>query len=156
MSLRPCPWPISDLLLHRPPMLLLDEALGYDDDEAVTRAVIRPDHLFADARGVPAHVGIELMAQSCAVFVGAHARASGAGVRLGFLLGTRRYEADEDGFRIGDDLRITARVLFRDAEMGMFDCRIERDGRRIAAAQLTVFQPHDVQTVLTKMTGSHG
>jgi predicted hotdog family 3-hydroxylacyl-ACP dehydratase len=156
MSLRACPWPITRLLLHRPPMLLLDEVIGYDDEEAVTRAVIRPDHLFAGPHSVPAHVGIELMAQSCAVFVGAHARAKGLAVRLGFLLGTRRYEADEDGFPIGDVLRITARVVFREDEMGVFDCHIERDGTRIATAQLTVFQPNDVQTVLTKMTASHG
>lgn len=156
MTLRPCPWPITQLLLHRPPMLLLDEALGYSAEEAVTRAVIRRDHPFAEAWGVPAHVGIELMAQSCAVFVGAHAQASGEAVKLGFLLGTRRYEAYEEGFGFGDDLRITARVVFREDEMGVFDCHIERDGARIAAAQLTVYQPTDVQGVLAKMNGAHG
>lgn len=156
MTLRPCPWPITQLLLHRPPMLLLDEAVGYSDEEVVTRAVIGPDHPFAEPEGVPAHVGIELMAQSCGVFVGAHARASGEAVKLGFLLGTRRYESYEGGFRIGDDLRITARVVFREGEMGVFDCHIERDGTRIAAAQLTVYQPTDVQNILAKMNGSHG
>jgi predicted hotdog family 3-hydroxylacyl-ACP dehydratase len=156
MSLRPCPWPITQLLLHRPPMLLLDEALGYNDQEAVARAVIRRDHPFAESWGVPAHVGIELMAQSCGVFVGAHAQASGQALKLGFLLSTRRYEAYEDGFRTGDDLRITARVVFREGEMGVFDCHIERDGIRLAAAQLTVFQPNDVQSVLARMSGAHG
>lgn len=155
MTLQPCPWPVAALLLHRPPMLLLDEVVGYSDEEAQTRVVIRPDHPFARSGGVPAHVGIELMAQSCGAFVGIHAQSRGEPVKLGFLLGTRRYETSDTDFRFGDDLTITVRVIFREGEMGVFDCQIARDGARIAAAQLTVFQPDDAAIVLTNRNGSY-
>lgn len=155
MTLQSCPWPVAALLLHRPPMLLLDEVVGYSDEEAVTRVVIRPDHPFARSGGVPAHVGIELMAQSCGVFVGAHGQSRDEPVKFGFLLGTRRYETSDTIFRFGDELTVTVRVVFREGEMGVFDCHIARDGARVATAQLTVFQPNDTATVLANRNGSH-
>lgn len=141
MSLRPCPAPVAQLLPHRPPMVLLDEAVGYDEACAVAVAVIGPDHPFLQPEGVPTHLGIELMAQACGVYVGAHAQADGRPVRLGYLLGTRDFRAHNDWFRPGDRLEVTAAVVFRDDGMGVFDCRIARDGAVVAEAQLTVYQP---------------
>lgn len=135
------PWPIETLLPHAAPMLLLDEALRYDSDSVATAATMRPDHLFAGAEGVPAHLGIELMAQTCGVWAGAHARASGEAVRVGFLLGTRRYKATRPWFHFGERLEITARVVFRDQGMGVFDCRILSGDDVLAEAQLSVYQP---------------
>lgn len=147
-ALAPCPWPIGRLLPHAPPMLLLDAALGYDDDAASASATIRDGDPFVTARGMPAHVGIELMAQTCGVFVGAHALARGETPRLGFLLGTRGYRATVDWFAVGASLQVWAAVVYRDGEIGVFDCRIERDGTVLAQAQLSLVQPDDVDTVL--------
>ncbi|MDA8230041.1 MAG: hypothetical protein M0006_01745 [Magnetospirillum sp.] len=154
-GLLPCPWPVEALLPHAPPMVLLDEALGYAQDRIRVAAAIRPDHPFATPRGVPAHVGIELMAQACGAFAGAHALAAGGAPRLGFLLGTRRYQANDDWFRIGDRLEIWAQVAFRDEEMGVFDCRVERGGEVVAEAQLTVYQPKNPNAVLASQKGDH-
>lgn len=141
MNLNPCPWPIGDLLPHQPPMLLLDEALGFSDDEVIVSVGIRVDHPLARPEGVPAHVGMELMAQACGVYVGAHALASGEPVRHGFILGTRAYEANVDWFSFGDKLRVSARVVLRDGQMGVFDCWIEREGIAVAEARLNLYQP---------------
>lgn len=136
------PLPIARLLPHAAPMLLLDEALSYDAEHARAAVVIRPDHPFAEPPGVPAHVGIELMAQACGVWAGGEAQRSDAPVRLGYLLGTRRYRAERPFFLIGERLEVTARLTFRDGGMGVFDCRIEDAGGSTAAeAQLSVFQP---------------
>jgi len=138
-------WPIAELLPHARPMLLLDEALSYDAEGAVAAVTIRPDHPFAGPDGVPAHVGIEFMAQTCGVWAGAEARREGGAVRLGFLLGTRRYRAARPFFRFGERLEITARLVFRDQGMGVFDCRIGgAGGEMLAEAQLSVYQPEDV------------
>lgn len=137
-----CPWSVRELLPHARPMLLLDEALSYDAGGAVAAVTIHPDHLFAGPEGVPAHVGIEFMAQTCGVWAGAEARREGGAVRLGFLLGTRRYKAVRPFLAFGERLEITARLVFRDQGMGVFDCRIAGAGGEVLAeAQLSVYQP---------------
>lgn len=139
-----CPWPVERLLPHAAPMLLLDEALDYDQDSILAAVTIRSDHPFATPDGVPAHVGIEFMAQTCGAWAGALAMESNQPVKLGFLLGTRRYKSVVPWFRPGERLEINAKVVFRDQGMGVFDCRITGgDGAVLAEAQLSVFQPGD-------------
>ena len=138
----PCPWPVGRLLPHAAPMLLLDAVLGYDADRVATAATMRSDHPFATSQGVPVHVGLELMAQTCGAWAGAHALAEGGEPgRMGFLLGSRRYKAARPWFGIGERLEITAQVVFRDQGMGVFDCRIASGGEMLAEAQLSVYQP---------------
>jgi len=136
------PDPVETLLPHAAPMLLLDEAIACDADSARAAAIPTRDHLFATADGVPVHVGIELMAQTCGVWAGALAQREGGPVRLGYLLGTRRFTARTDWFRFGERLEISARLVFRDQGMGVFDCRIDdAAGEVLAEAQLSVYQP---------------
>jgi predicted hotdog family 3-hydroxylacyl-ACP dehydratase len=137
-----CPWPIEELLPHGRPMLLLDEALICNGEEARAAVIIRTDHLFARAEGVPAHVGVEFMAQTCGVWAGSKAKREGGAVRLGFLLGTRRYKAVRPFFHFGERLEISARLVFLDQGMGVFDCHIhDSQGGVLAEAQLSVYQP---------------
>jgi predicted hotdog family 3-hydroxylacyl-ACP dehydratase len=132
---------IAELLPHRPPMILLDEVVGWDGATISTAVTIRPETLFREAEGVPAHIGIEYMAQTCGSFAGAQAIEAGRPVRIGFLLGTRRYAVHRPWFRLGERLTVTASLVYADDSMANFDVRIEVSGVLAAAAQLTVFQP---------------
>ena len=137
-------WPIEELLPHARPMLLLDQALACDADGARAAVTIRPDLPFAGPDGVPAHVGLEFMAQACGVWAGGEAKRRGGAARLGYLLGTRRYHAARPFFPLGERLEIDARLIFRDAAMGVFACRIaDCLGQVLAEAQLSVFQPDE-------------
>jgi predicted hotdog family 3-hydroxylacyl-ACP dehydratase len=157
VSRRPCPWNLAELLPHAPPMILLDEALSFDESSLVAAVTIRPDQPFFAGDGVPSHVGIEFMAQACGAWAGATGREQGETVRPGMLLGTRRYEATVDSFNRGDRLIVTIVLNFRDSELGVFDCTIERGAETLAKAQLTVYQPADVQGVMAEMGSSkHG
>ncbi|CAA7627915.1 3-hydroxylacyl-(Acyl carrier protein) dehydratase [Candidatus Terasakiella magnetica] len=149
----PCPWPLERLLPHAPPMVLLDEVLDADETGARAAVTIRSDHPFWDGEKLPAHVGIELMAQTCGVFAGAKALAAGQPARLGFLLGSRDYRALVAGFGAGDRLEIVAQAVFLDDGMAVFDCRIEQRGAVVAEAQLTLYQPADGDAVLQKLRG---
>ena len=137
------PWPIESLLPHAAPMLMLDQVLSHDADSVIAAVTLRPDHPFATPDGVPAHVGIELMAQTCGLWAGIEARTGGEAARVGFLLGTRRYKATRPWFAMGERLEIHARVVFRDQGMGVFDCQIKGGDEVVALAQLTVYQPAD-------------
>ena len=149
-----CPWQPVDLLPHDPPMLLLDRVIAHDAEGAVAEADLGAGHPFAKPQGVPAHVGLELMAQACGVHTGTLARMGGSEVRLGFLLGTRNYQARQAWFPLGATLRIEARQVFAEDGMGVYDCRVLLDGEVVAQAQLSCFQPEDTGAVLGKMRGN--
>jgi predicted hotdog family 3-hydroxylacyl-ACP dehydratase len=132
---------LSELLPHRPPMILIDEIVSYDDASVVAAVTVREASLFGEAAGVPAYVGLEYMAQTCGAHVGALARDRGEPPRVGFLLGTRQYHAHVAWFRLGERLIVSAKVIYHDDQMGAFDCRIDVEGQLVAAAQLNVYQP---------------
>lgn len=151
--MRDCPYPIGDLLPHKPPMVLLDKIIGWDKDRVEAEITIRHDStFFIPGKGVPAHVGIEYMAQTCGAFAGLKAKETGDSVRIGFLLGTRQYRASFDWLAAGTQLRVSAIEIFSDGSMGVFDCHVFEAKRELASAQLSVYQPEDAGTVLKQRT----
>lgn len=146
-------WPMDELLPHRPPMVLVDRLIAFDAHSARVTAHLGPDHPFAQALGVPVHVGIELMAQACGAHVGALARVAGGAVRLGFLLGTRAYVASVDWLALGADVEIAVTQVFNEDGMGVYDCRLLADGQQVASAQLTLYQPADATSALARLKG---
>mgnify|MGYP001549788890 FL=1 len=135
---------IETVVPHRGRMLLLDRLLASDADAVVVAAVVAADNPFADDQGVPAWIGIEYMAQAIAAWAGCRALERDEPIRIGFLLGTRRYHCDPRHFAIGARLRIEARrELFGENGMGMFSCRILEGEAELAHAQVAVFEPPD-------------
>ena len=127
---------------HRGAMSLLETVEHCDDQRIVARVHVRAGGLFEGADGVPAWVGIEYMAQAVAAWSGARARSAGGSPRIGYLLGSRRYEAAVPAFEVGAELQVFAQCeLMGGNGLGMFDCRIERDGRVLASGRLSVFEP---------------
>jgi predicted hotdog family 3-hydroxylacyl-ACP dehydratase len=135
--------PLAALLPHRPPMILLDAVLACDVASLVATVTIRPTSLFLEAEGVPGHVGLEYMAQACGAFAGMEALRKGEAVRIGFLLGTRRYIMHAPWFRLDECLTVSVSLGYRDEAMANFDGRIEIAGKLMAEGRLTVYQPQD-------------
>ncbi len=127
---------------HRGGMSLLASVERHDGESIVARVRVPAQGLFTTPEGVPAWVGIEYMAQAIAAWSGALARDGGGSPRIGFLLGSRRYEAAVPLFEAGADLLVHAQCeLLGENGLGMFDCRIEQDGRVLASGRLSVFEP---------------
>ncbi|MFT3806171.1 hypothetical protein [Arenimonas sp.] len=140
---------IADVVPHAGAMLFLDQLISQDEDSVVAEAGVDEEHLFATPEGVPGWVGIEFMAQAIAAWAGCRARARGEPVRIGFLLGTRRYECRLQHFAFGSRLRIEVRrEIFGDNGLGMFACRLFHAGEEIACANLSVFEPRDAAAFL--------
>ncbi|MGK9563776.1 3-hydroxy-fatty acyl-ACP dehydratase, partial [Salmonella enterica subsp. enterica] len=98
---------LAELLPHAGDMILIDQVLSFDEEQVHTRATVKPGGLFnRPDGGLPAWVGIELLAQSVAAYAGCHARQNGEAVELGFLLGTRKFECNVEHFPAGAELRI--------------------------------------------------
>ncbi len=134
---------IAELVPHAGPMLLLERLLEAGDDYAVCEVLVRSDGLFDSDGRVPAWLGIEYMAQTVAAFSGLQARRHQEPVKLGFLLGSRRFETNVQHFACGEVLRVTARRFVHDSSgMGAFECEVHGDCAQ-QSATLSVYQPPD-------------
>ncbi|HSE86492.1 MAG TPA: hotdog family protein [Candidatus Binatia bacterium] len=136
---------IRSLVPHTGPMVLLDRVISADEDSLCAEIRIRSDTLFGGPYGVGAWVGIEYMAQAIAAWAGYTAQLRGEPVKLGFLLGARRYECSRSIFVLGSVLRVHVQRLFQnDNGLGSFECRIDDIRGPLATATVTVFQPPNV------------
>jgi predicted hotdog family 3-hydroxylacyl-ACP dehydratase len=154
--------PIASLVPHSASMLLLDRVIAANADSLQAEVGITSETLFADANGVGSWIGIEYMAQAVAAFAGLVAHRTYADapagapiqpVKIGFLLGSRRYTASRGYFALGSTLRIhVLRLLQAENGLGSFDCFIADGEERIASATLTVFQPPDLAMFLEEST----
>ncbi|MBI6703331.1 hotdog family protein [Pseudomonas viridiflava] len=144
-------WPLAELIPHAGDMILIDQVLAFDEEQIQTCLTIRAGGLFNEADGsLPAWVGVELMAQSVAAFAGCQARSKGEAVKLGFLLGSRKFECNVAHFPAGSELNIHAvRSLQDDSGMGVFECTLT--GPDINAfARLNVYCPPNTADYLAE------
>lgn len=132
---------MADLLPHSGQMILLDKVTFVDDSRLIAQSVVRGDGLLlGNTESVPAWAGIEYMAQAIGAYVGIQAKQAGLPIRLGFLLGTRRYDSNVDSFPVGCALSVTAEKILQDEKLAVFECRISGDNVDICAT-LNVYQP---------------
>ncbi len=135
---------IRSLVPHSGTMVLLDRVISADENTLCAEVVIRPNSLFYADGGVGAWIGIEYMAQAIGAYAGYRARLRGEPVKIGFLLGTRRYESYRPLFARGSVLKIhIRRVLQSDNGLASFDCHIDDESGELANASVNVFQPAD-------------
>jgi predicted hotdog family 3-hydroxylacyl-ACP dehydratase len=132
---------VADLIPHSGSMVLLDRIVDYDDHGLTAELVVRGDGLLGgDDKAVPAWAGIEYMAQTIAAYAGVNARLAGEPIRLGFLLGTRRYNSNAAAFKVGETLTVRVEKIMQDENLGVFDCRIQGEAVDVTA-NLNVYQP---------------
>ncbi|MCG3784419.1 MULTISPECIES: ApeP family dehydratase [Delftia] len=136
--------PIENYVPHRGVMLLLDCLLDASADSAHAQVTVPRDGLFLQDAGMPAWVGLEYMAQTVAAWAGWQAVQAGRPVKLGFLLGTRKFQAACAHFSPGSVLRVSVHCeLVGTNGLGMFDCRIQPQGEDsvLAQARISVYEP---------------
>jgi predicted hotdog family 3-hydroxylacyl-ACP dehydratase len=80
------------------------------------------------------------MAQTIGAYAGIHAKQSGQPIRLGFLLGTRRYESNVSSFNVGCPLTIDVKKILQDEQLAVFECQLRGENIHITAT-LNVYQP---------------
>ncbi len=143
------PWPVASLLPHAGNMILLDTVIRYDADSLTAHAVIRPGPYSLPDGSLPPWLGMELMAQAVGAWAGCQARQANESVKLGFLLGTRRYECQEASLPAGAALTVRVeRGLIDASGMSVFECELRDDTRVLARARLNVYQPSDPTTLM--------
>lgn len=134
--------PITDLLPHRAPSLLLDRILELSPTRCVALVRVEPGAWYLQADGTaPAWVGLEWMAQAASAFSGHRHRLAGRAPRIGFLLGTRSYEVLVASFPVGTELEVEAEAIYLD-ETGLsaFTCEVRHSGETLARARLKAIE----------------
>ena len=143
--------PISHYLAHRRGMCLPDKITHVEALKVSTCAYITEDNMFYDAEknAVPSWAGIEYMAQTAAIWVGIHDEKHHKPIQMGFLIGTRRYEAHEPVFHSNQLISIHVFASFVEDNVIVFDGEIhDQQGNILATGNLTAFRPDDMAQYL--------
>jgi predicted hotdog family 3-hydroxylacyl-ACP dehydratase len=139
---------VASLIPHSERMVLLDRVVEFDGNNLTTEMTVRNDGLFGNEKEVPAWAGIEYMAQAVAAYAGIKSKLAGKPIKLGYLLGTRRYNSNVSSFAVGEALTIHIKNIIQDDKLGVFDCSILGNGIEITA-NLTVYEPPDDAEITT-------
>ncbi|MEH8022157.1 hotdog family protein [Rheinheimera metallidurans] len=144
---------IEQVLPHRAPMILLNRFVEAGTDYGICSITISENSPFYDVAraAVPAYVGIEYMAQTIAAYAGANRLVAGGQVKIGFLLGCRKYQPLVTEFTLGTELTVHATQLVMESSgLSVFECSISDQQQVLVTARLNVFEPEDHQTWLTE------
>jgi predicted hotdog family 3-hydroxylacyl-ACP dehydratase len=138
--------PVRELVPHEPPMLWLRRVVTHSADATECEANADDIALLRDAHGrAPGYAALELAAQC----VSAHARLAATGAqmgppRIGFLLGTRRFELRVPHLLPGQRMRVLVTRLWG-ADVGpvSFDAAIRdaESGALLASGRISCFTP---------------
>ncbi len=134
---------VSELVPHSGQMSLLSDIIDAGDGWIQSRVTISRTSMFVGPDGVPAWVGLEYLAQTVAAYAGLLERQQGGLPKVGFLLGTRKYECSQPVFAIGEVLNLKVELEFQgDNGLASYFCQLK--GQRVeASAWINVFQPED-------------
>ena len=144
---------IDQLVPHEGDMILLDRVLFADADNLSAEVRIHVGSLLCDGAGVGSWVGLEYMAQAIAAHAGYKDVLLGEPIKVGFLLGARRYQVAAPLFALGTVLHVHVhQAILGENGLAAFECRIEdaADGSNLANATVTVFVPNNVNEFLQR------
>jgi predicted hotdog family 3-hydroxylacyl-ACP dehydratase len=132
--------PVSELLPHQAPMILIDEVLEVHDKSLTARVRLTPESPFMEQGRLPALITLEYMAQSIAALAGTRSRAKGEPVKLGLLMSCREMQLEVETLAAGDELTVFVSEVWSDENVGNFDCFVRRGDEMISKASLSVYQ----------------
>ena len=133
---------LEKILPHKEPMILIDDVIRYSIDEKWLMAEVSIDETsqFYDKQinGVPAIVGIEYMAQAIGCY--AYYRNDEKKPKIGYLLGTKKYNIKIDKFAKNQKYIIRVEEIFLDEALASFSCFIyNKHNDIIADSTVTVY-----------------
>lgn len=143
MTLGRTEWTPEDLVVHRRPLLLLDEIREVSEEHCIALVRVDSTTWYADGEGaMPGWFGIELMAQTVSAYSGYQKRRNNQKPRVGYLIGALRYMMPKPSFAGEDTLEVEARLHFLDESgLSAFRCEIRHQGQSVACAMLKTFEP---------------
>ncbi len=141
-------FPIEDVVKHSYNMSLLDAVISESNEGLETIAEVKLTNPFLDDKRVPSWLCIEYMAQTIAAWAGSQARKEDREIRLGFLVGTRKFKANFEYIPLGTVLHISVKKeLYNESGISVFSS-VVTSGAMKATANINVFQPANIAEFL--------
>jgi predicted hotdog family 3-hydroxylacyl-ACP dehydratase len=139
----------AELLPISGDIMLLDAIRNWGHNWLEAEVTHRQPSLFSEADGsVPNWVGLEYMAQAIGALIGIRNVQAGDGRRIGFLLGSRKYQSYARRFDPGVAVIIRVDELLWDKDnLGIFNCTIRSD-TLLAEASVKMLQPEHPEAIL--------
>lgn len=131
--------PFADMVPHAPPMVLLDAMLAWEPGFAECALHVREGAPFVTSEGVSTIVCIEYMAQAVAACLGYEAFQGGEGVRVGMIIGCKRFDMHEESLPLGCDARVFVKRIRGNEMLSHFDGEVRVEDRVVASSILTLF-----------------
>jgi predicted hotdog family 3-hydroxylacyl-ACP dehydratase len=133
-------------------MLLINRIRSLSTTASSSIVIIDEKASFSQAgKGVPSWIGLEYMGQTAAMIAGFQIREGLIEPHLGFLIGSRQYNAVQDFFKLGTRLLVSCReVALVGDNLATFNCTIEdlASNKLLAEANLSVVRkshPHSAE-----------
>lgn len=141
---------LAKILPHKPPMILLDDILEVDIENAKLSSMFKvyPEKIFFEEnKGINSLTGIEFMAQTIGAY--AYFKNNCAEPKPGLLLGTRLYNNKIPYFKEGEEYKVTVHEIFTDNQIAVFDCLIyDKNRDEIASATVNTYQGNNIEELL--------
>lgn len=138
----PDPWPaVTELIPHRPPLLMAEEVVELRPDGALCRGRVHPDSPFVTAGAAPSFVALEMAAQ-CAALLEALDRwrkGGAAAPRVGFLVGVRNATFAPEPIPAGRTLTIDLRAVGAAPPLTIYEARVADEGREYFSGSFSTF-----------------
>lgn len=133
-------------------MRLVEQVVMVSAEQAITESTVADDNIFydADLKGLPAWVGLEYLAQTAAVWLGAECERRGNPIKPAFLLSTREYTAEQPVWPSGERLRVQVRPEWFDLPLVSFVGEVlNYQGEPLVKAVFSAYQPEDFEQYLS-------
>ena len=136
--------PLTALMPHRAPMLLLSRLESFTSEEARATATVLEDNPFLRPDGKLERVAYaEIMAQCFAAGAGASLLATGGSCAgWGYLAALRDVTMHAEA-QVGQHLDVQVRISARLGEIAVVDGEIHADGQLLASGQFKIFMPEE-------------
>ena len=132
--------PVTSLIAHKPPMLLIDEIAAIDGAKGVARVTVKKDHLFMRAGGTLApEVFCELIAQGYAVCEAYRRQQQGLSNDGGGYLVQVRGAQFKAAARAGDVLEVRTEETDNCFDTRIIKGEVWRGEELLAVASLYIF-----------------
>jgi predicted hotdog family 3-hydroxylacyl-ACP dehydratase len=136
--------PIEELVPHAGAMVLLEELLEHSPGQARCRLRVREGAPFVRDGAVQSAVTIEYMAQAVAACLGYEALLGGAGVRVGMIIGCKRFEAHAEALQVGDEVEVHVQCVQGNDALSHFEGKVLRGDSVFSEALLTLFHAQEL------------
>lgn len=131
------------ILPHRPPLLLLERLVAWEELAATAEACLPPESPFADGEGrIDPVVMIELMAQTYAALRGYDDLLHGRPVGKGLLVGARQVRM-AGAARAGERLAIAVRAVGIFEGFALVEAEVRRGAAVLAAGTIKLYNPDE-------------